>query len=384
MAARRTQVGLRRRRPGLTSPLSSHEVVQRVLRSERTPAPRPRFAPSLALAAGLAWALGPGCLGLSDQDTNVLSLHLQNSTMFFQRGSYRQSMHQADMALNLDSSHVGMRIIKGFCLTKLGAMQGTVDGIDEAIELFDDLKHGAGSDDYRTWLGSGEAHMTRALRHQQQLERIERRLMSDFLTDEARKFESDQYDLEHEEREDNLEVAEHDLRRVLQFPLHSDNTYAMMDLVVVLNMRGTRDDESGAIARRTIELLVQGIELTRETLNDTLRLSPTKRVDLQRRVKEDLEKERQLRQVLVAIEFERGSYQRCLDELAALEERQLMDLTDHQLRADIYESIGMLPDALDELEVFLRLRARDAKFDDVARETLRRIDELQEKIAASP
>lgn len=226
--------------------------------------------------------------------------------------------------------------------------------------------------------------MTRALRHQQQLERIERRLMSDFLTDEARKFESDQYDLEHEEREDNLEVAEHDLRRVLQFPLHSDNTYAMMDLVVVLNMRGTRDDESGAIARRTIELLVQGIELTRETLNDTLRLSPTKRVDLQRRVKEDLEKERQLRQVLVAIEFERGSYQRCLDELAALEERQLMDLTDHQLRADIYESIGMLPDALDELEVFLRLRARDAKFDDVARETLRRIDELQEKIAASP
>jgi hypothetical protein len=226
--------------------------------------------------------------------------------------------------------------------------------------------------------------MMRALRHQQQLERIERRLASDFLTDDGREFESEQLEQEREERKRNLEVAEDDLRHVLQFSLHADNTYALMDLVVVLNMQGTRSDESSAVARRTIDLLVQGIELTRETLNNTLRLSPSKKVDLQRRVEENLEKERQLRQVLVAIEFERGSYQRCLDELAALEERQLMAFADHQLRAEIYESIGMLPDALDELEVFLRLRARNTEYDDVARETLRRIDELQEKIAASP
>jgi hypothetical protein len=343
-----------------------------------------RVAISFALAAGLAAGVGQGCVGLSDEDTNVLSLHLENSTMFFQQGSYLQSMHQADMALSLDDDHVGMRIIKGFCLTKLSTIQGTVSGLDEAIELFDDLKHGAGEEDYRTWLGSAEARLSRALRNRQQGEVIQRRLESDFLSEEGREAESEQLELEQEDQARNLSVAEFDLRRVLRFPLHADNTYALMDLIVVLNMDTARQDESVSVAKRTIDLLVEGIELTRETLNDFIRLSPTKKVSLQQRVETSLDKEQQLRQIIVAIEFERGSYQRCLDELAALEERQLMAFSDHQLRAEIYESIGMLPDALDELQVYLRLRARTYEFDDVARDTLQRIDELRARIAAAP
>lgn len=336
----------------------------------------------LVLAAGLTCGALPSCAGLSDEDTNILSLHLQNSTLFFQQGSYRQAMHQANMALIMDESHIGMRIIKGFCLTKLGAAQGTVTEIDTAIEIFDDLKPGAGGDDYRTWLGSGEAHMARALRHQQAVERIGRRLASDFLTEDGRELELEQAESEAEQKTRHLNRAERDLRRVLTFPRHADNTYALLDLIVTVNMQGGRDDESAVLCRRVIELLVEGIELTRETLNDGIRLSPSKKVDLQQRVTDSLDKERQLRQILVTIEYGRGSYQRCLEVLGTLEERQLMSAADHLLRADIYEKIGMLPDALDALDVFLRIRSRSVAFDEVAGEILRRSDELRAKIAA--
>gem|GEM_PF-1913730 len=341
-----------------------------------------RAARALLLVA-LTWAALPGCVGLSDEETNVLTVHLQNSTLFFQQASYRQALHQANMALVIDEHHMGMRIIKGFCLTKLGATQGTEAELDQALEIFDDLKPGRGGEDYRTWLGSGEAHMARAQKHQQALERIERRLESDFLTEDGREAEVEKATEEAEAKSDHLLLAEEDLRHVLTFPLHQDNTYALLDLIVTVNMDGQRQDESVALCRRAIDLLVEGIELTRETLNDGIRLSPSKKVDLQKRVDESLSKERQLRQILVSIDFARGSYQRCLDEISSLEERQLITASDHLLRADIFEKLGMLPDALDELDVFLRMRSRLTDYDDVASDTLRRIDALRAKIAAS-
>lgn len=394
MAARRTQVGLRRRRSGLSglsAPTGARTLSAEPPRAD--PPPRgpkswdARVGASRAarafLVVALTWAALPGCVGLSDEETNVLTVHLQNSTLFFQQASYRQALHQANMALVLDEHHMGMRIIKGFCLTKLGATQGTEAELDQALEIFDDLKPGRGGKDYRTWLGSGEAHMARALKHQQALERIERRLKSDFLTEEGRESELEKAADEAEGKSEQLLLAEEDLRKVLDFPLHHDNTYALLDLIVTVNMAGDRPDESVALCRRAIDLLVEGIQLTRETLNDGIRLSPSKKVDLQQRVDESLGKERQLRQILVSIDFARGSYQRCLDEIGSLEERQLITASDHLLRADIFEKLGMLPDALDELDVFLRMRSRLTDYDGVASETLRRIDALRAKIAAS-
>ncbi|MFT7463231.1 MAG: hypothetical protein ACI9EF_001575 [Pseudohongiellaceae bacterium] len=341
-------------------------------------------ASRLLLVAGLLCGSLTSCAGLSKEETDVLSVHLQNSTLFYQQGSYRQALHQASMALLLEEDHVGMQIIKGFCLTKLGAVQGNVAEIDNALELFDDIKGGRGGEDYRTWLGSGEAHTARAVAHQQEFERSQRRLASDFLTADGRDLEEEQAEEEAQGQAEHLALAERDMRRVFTFPLHADNTYALLDLIVIVNMDGDREDESVALCRRATKLLVEGIELTRETLNNGLSLSPSKRVSLQQRVEKSLSNERQLRQILVTIEYSRGSYQRCLAELNGLEERQLITAADHLLRAGLFEKLGMLPDALDELDVFLRIRSRLVDFDQVASNTLQHIEELRATIAASP
>lgn len=367
MAARRTQVGLRRRGPGLSA-RPAPAATRRGWSLTR---------PLLALVlAGL-----PACLGLSEQETRVLEVHTQNSQMFYQQGSYMQSLQQANQALTLDQDHMGMRVIRGFCLTKIGAAREAEEQLDQSLEVFEQLKDDDVVD-YRAWLGSGEAHLARAMQHERVIKRIDRRLASDFLTPEARTSELAQREREAAAAKQHLEVAEADLRHVLAMPLHQDETYAMMELVVVLDRQGGRDDETGALARRAVDQIVQSIDLTRERLNKTLQIVPSKKLEMQRRIEDQLDKERQLRDIIIGIELDRGSTQRALAELSAIEERQLMRPGHHATRAELYEQLGMWTEALAEWETFLRLRAGQHGYDDVAAESYDRIESLQARIAS--
>lgn len=311
----------------------------------------------------------------------MLDVHTQNSQMFYQRGSYLQSLQQANQALKLDEDHTGMRIIRGFCLTKIGDARETEEQLEESLDAFEQLKQD-GAEDYRVWMGAGEAHLARALQHERVVARIDRRLSSDFLTPEARENEQAQREAEQEGVERHLALAEENLRAVLDMPLHEDEAYALIELVVVIDRQGGREEEAVTLARRAVDQIVQSIDLTRERLNKTVQLVPSKKLEMQRRVEEQLDKERQLRDIIVTIERNRGSTQRALEELAALEERQLMMPTHHALRADLYEDVGMWTEALAAWETFLRLRAGSHGYDDVAAEAYDHIETLQGRIAS--
>ena len=356
MATCRAQVGVRRRGPVLSRSATR--------------------LPTLLLAL-----VASGCVGLSDDEQRVLDVHQQNSQMYFQSGAWRQALHQANMALKLDDDLMGMRIIKGHCLTRLGSTQDSIESLDASVELFDDLCSGAGQDDHRAWMGSGQAHLARAMYRQAELDRIERRLASDFLTEAGRKDEQADFEEVRRGRTRDLEQAEASLLRVFEFELQKDNVYAMMDLVSTLLERGDHEDEAVAWARRSVGLLRDAVALNREKLSKDMTVSARHKLDMQKRVEDYLGKEAMLRDIIVTIEFNRGSYQRCLEEYEALESRGMMGASQHFNRAQVYEHLGMWAEAIDDLQAFLRLRARDAEYDDQADEVFDRIEALQRMLA---
>jgi tetratricopeptide (TPR) repeat protein len=327
----------------------------------------------------------PACFGLDEQEEARLTVHEQNSQDFYQRGHYDQALHQADMALKLDGDRVGMRLVKGFCLTKLGRLRREPGQVDEAIAVFRELVDGGGETDYRSFLGAGQANLTRALLHEDEMGRIQRRLASDFLSESGRKDEEATLARESEARDARLHEAERMLRRALAFENQAENPYVLIEMVLVLNTEGDHEDEAIDLAHRAVAMLQESTRLTRNTLSKNLNLEPRGQVALQRRIDENLGKEQQLRDIVLTIEFNRGAWQACLDELDALEERQLITPAQVLTRAGIYEQMGMLDDAIADLEAYLRLRARSSDYDEVAQSVYDRIVALRARTAdASP
>jgi len=324
-----------------------------------------------------------GCFGLSEQEQQTLGVHQQNSQMYFQSGSWRQALHQADMALTINDDLIGMRIVKGHCLTRLGNDQGSVASLNTSVELFDELSSGSGQDDHRAWLGAGQAHLARAMYRQSEIDRTERRLASDFLTEQGREDEQDEFDSAMEARERDLDDAERCLARVLEFDLQRDNVYAMMDLVSTLIERGGHEDAAALWARRAINLLQDAVALNREKISKQMTVSARHRLSMQRRVDDYLDKEAMLHELVVTIEFNRGSYQRCLAQYATFEDRGMMGAVQHFNRAQVYENVGMWAEAIDDLQAFLRQRANHAEYDDHAAEVFDRIDRLQVLLASN-
>lgn len=360
MAARRPPLGLRRRGPRLTA-----------RRHHR------RLAGLAALSLLLA-----GCAGLSKQEEARLSVHQQNSQDFYQRGYYLQALHQADMALQLDADLVGMRLLKGFCLTKLGRLREDPAVVEQALAIFDDLVSGAGQDDYRSWLGAGQAQLARALLHDAQIARIERRLRSDFLSADGRREEETALAAERAARERRLGQAERHLRRAREVVDQGEDPYVLIELALALNSRGGHDDEVIALSAEAIGQLQESTRLARNTLQKSGNLHARGKLALQRRIDENLEKEQKLRDIVLTIQFNRGAWQACLSELAALDERQLLSADQVLLRAGVHEQIGMLSEAMADLEFWLRLRARTShEYDDVTAQVYTRLDELRSRLA---
>lgn len=325
--------------------------------------------------------LTSGCFGLDEQEQAVLDVHQQNSQMFFQSGSWQQALHQADMALKLDDDLLGMRLIKALCLTRLGTGNESREQINGAIAIFDDVCNGDGAEDYRSWLGSGQAHLARARLLQHEVERIDRRLGSDFLTEQGRRDETADRVAVNARRLRDLEFAERHLRRVLEFPIQRDNVYAMIDLTLTLLEGDGREDEAAVWGRRAVALLQDAVALTRETVSKNMNLSPRGRINLQQRIEEYLDKEAMLRGLIITIEFNRGSFQRCLEEYAALEARSMMDAAHYHNRALVYERLGMWSEAIADLEAFLRERSRDQAYDGQVEQVFDRIDVLEQHLA---
>lgn len=366
MATRRTHLGLRRRGSGLKPP----RTPPRAGRSE------PR-ALTRGLGLGLALALLPGCLGLNQDETNRLDVHQTSSQEFYNANRLPQALQQAEKALELDADHEGMRLIKGFCLMRMGKAFANAEQLDKSIELFDDLRGGSSSANYRAWLGSGQAHFARALLHAEEALKIDRRLASDFLDDAGRERESAWLAAQREGQETHLSRSESALREALALDNQELNLWALIELALVLNTRTGHEDEAAQLTRSALEQLRQQDELTRRNLNRNASLSSSKSLQLEQRMEDNAARERELRDMLATLEYNRGALQAALEQFDILEEHQLMTAVQYYNRSAVYERLGMHTEAADDLEEFLSQRAVDVEYDDVAREIFARIRELR-------
>jgi tetratricopeptide (TPR) repeat protein len=350
-------------------------------RGSRLSTSRIRRAPFALIVLPLLLA---GCFGLSEEDQQRFTLHQTNSQEFYTKGSYRQAVQQAEMALTFDKESVGMRLMRGFCLTKLGESAGSVRVLDEAIRVLEDLAADTGGENYRVWLGLGQAHLARALLSESEIGRIQWQLGSDFLDENGRRAEALNLEEEREGYQHNLERCEYALRRVLEFEFQEDNPYALIELALVLNIQEGREREALDFSERAVRELIQSNKITNNTLQENLNLSPSFELSLKGRVDNNLEKERLLRSNIAHIYYDLGEDEPALEALNELERRQLMRGGDYEFRAVVHERLGMLDESVLDLETFLKLRAQVADYDELATEIFDRIDDLVARGAQAP
>ena len=350
----------------------------------------------------LAWLLclpllaGPGCalFGLTgEQEQAMLDLHRQNAVTYFDAGSYVQALSQADRALALDDELEDMRLVRGFCLLKLGRARGNVALVDEALVIFQELQPGwlptwlggGGKTDpnkaFRVQHGLGKAHLARALMHDEAVDALEKRRNSPYLSGAERPADEARRQREAEQRDEHLVDAVRALQKVLEDP-RADTAYARIDMVLALNAMGGREQEVLTHGEKALEQLAESNRTWRKIARNP-NLSPAAALDADLQVDQNIEKERMLRDLLATVHFNRGDIPAYLAELDRMQARNVMTAVQFYNRAGIHEESGRYPEAISDLESFLRLRARylDYEEDDMADETFRRIDALRSKLA---
>ncbi|MHC4845479.1 MAG: hypothetical protein ACYTCU_04870 [Planctomycetota bacterium] len=340
------------------------------------------------MLVGAAALFGAGaCQSLTVEEEARLAVYRENSQHYYDRGDYARALHQADSALALDPDSTGARLVKGFCLLKLGSMAGNPVVIDKALAELDALADTrAGRDDFRVQLGLGSAHLARALAHDETIGRIESRMTSEFLAPDGRAVEQRKLEDARASRLEHLHASEAALRRVLSFELQKNNAFALVDLVLVLHSLGGREIEAKETAEHALAMLDESNAVTENSLQRNAALSPVQRLDLENRIEMNQEKERQLRDLVATIDLSIGNVRGFLEQMEKLEARGLMAEVQYYNRAQVHEDLGLFAQAADDLEQYLRLRSRrlDYDQDDMAPATFARIEALRGRIGAQP
>jgi tetratricopeptide (TPR) repeat protein len=307
----------------------------------------------------------------------MLSVHERNSQEFYSAGSYIQAQQQADMALGLEGERVGMRMMRGFCLVKLGKALDDDVRLDEAVETFENLIDSDGNENYRIWLGAGQAYLARALAHDREAGKLERRLSSNFLSVASRKVETQQLEDVRDVWKSDLKNAESCLTRVLTFENQESNPYALIEIVLVLNSLGERGDDAVRFATKAVTVLMEIIDVTNNTLQKRVDLSTSEKLMLQTRIQESLDREALLRDIVATIHFNLDQFDEAIEALDNLEARQLITPAQIHSRATLHELLGHNAEAIRDLTTFLKLRALEHEYDEVASDLFERIERLE-------
>ena len=332
----------------------------------------------------MALLAASGC-GLTDEEESRLAFFRESALGAYDRGDYLQSLHQANMALELDEGDPIMGLVKGFCQLKLGKMANNPVVIDESLNTFEDVADEL-DDDFRVYLGLGGAHLARALLSDREIAQMERRLESEFLSPESRDAELKRLQQERDLQHEHLVESERNLRRVLDFELQKENLYALVDLVLTLDAQGGRDDEAVQVADRALKVNDESTRFTQAALDNNKSLSPGARIDLARRIEANGDRERLLRDLVATVEFNRGNDDGFLAQMEILEQRGLLDEVQLHNRAEVREQLGQYDAAADDLQAMLRMRVRRLNYDQdtLAPEIFQRIEALKARHAESP
>ena len=344
----------------------------------------PRLKTSAAALALLALLAAAGC-GLTDEEESRLAFFRESAIGAYDRGDFLQSLHQANMALELDEGDPMMSLVKGFCLLKIGKASNNAATIDEALNTFEDISDEL-DEDFRVYLGLGGSHLARALLADREIAQMERRLESEFLSPTSREAETKRLSQEREQQRAHLVESERNLRKVLEFELQKENLYALVDLVMTLDEMGGRDDEAIDVAQRALKVNDESTRFTQAALDNNKSLSPGARIDLARRIEANGDRERLLRDLVATVEFNRREYGAFLEQMQILEQKGLLDEVQLHNRATVHEQLGQYDAAADDLQSMLRMRVRRLNYDQdtLAPEIFQRIEALKARHGEPP
>ncbi len=357
MASRRTHLGLRRGGSRLTTRV---------------------HAPLVAALLGASLAL-PAC-SLGQETQAKLELHQENCEAYYAQGDYFRALHQAELALTVDEDNVTMRVAKGLCLLRISKLSGDVALLNRSVAVFDDLVEDVSvEEEYQVYLGHGSAHLQRSLAFDDPITQQRNRLDRGFLDAESAESEERMLAAQIAVQAQDLVAAGASFRAVLGLENHAENSYAMVDLVLVLNSQDRHDAEMIGLAEKALDLITENNAVNGRLLENSGGLPPATRYSLERTIETNGDKERLLRDLLATVHFNKGELLLALEQLTLLADRGLMKEAQYFNRAAIYERLGRFDLAVADLQSFLRKRAAylDYEDDTLAPDIFRRIDELR-------
>jgi len=339
--------------------------------------------PLTAALVGAALLLG-GCN--SAQEQAKLELHEENCQNYYQQGEFFRALQQAELALSVDQDNVTMRIARGLCLLRIAKGAGDTDLLDQSIDVFDELIDDVSVDEeYQAYLGHGSAHLQRFLALDGSIGQLQSRVDRGFL-DEVSQAQEERLVARHREMQaEDLEVAEESFREVLSLETHAENSYAMVDLVLVLNAGGEKHEDMVELANKALALLDENNVVNGRMLENSAGLPTATKLALERRIETNGAKEQALRDLLATVYFNKGELVPALEQLTLLADRGLMGEAQYYNRAEIYEQLGRFDLAVADLQSFMRMRSGYLTYeeDTLAPEIFRRIDELRAADAAA-
>ena len=286
------------------------------------PRPRPRHRSAASRVALLLIVAGTaGCRGLSEQQEQMLVIHQQNSKEYYDQGDLSRAEDQARRGLALDADDRSLNLLLAYVLLR----RGTMDALNEADEIFEDLDGGWGSaDDFRLELGMGIVAMTRQ-RLLRQREPADQRAITRA-----------------------SERAREKLGRALE--LEPDCTEAVYQLALLAVEEG-ETAQFREHSDRAIELLDRSVTVKRRALQRIT--NPRQRTTSLRDLSVDTRRARELLRLRADLRFREQDLEGCLADLDQLEELGAFGRSDFYDRARVLTELNQIARAVDDYESFL-------------------------------
>ena len=263
-----------------------------------------------------AACLTVGCLGLNDQEKELLVVHQQNSKVFYDQGDFARAIDTCRRGLELKKSDRTLRLTLAYSLLQTG----NEAFVREADQILQDLE-GWRSDDFRVQMGRGITQLTMS-------RMVDDTQLAQEHRSQARDYLERSIELEPDSAEAIFQLAVLALEQE-HFPDFERRSAQALDLI----------RSSVRIKRRTLEM-AEDPEQSRRTQRDLL-------VELRRG--------QELLRMRSALAYSEKRFEDALNDLQQMEDLGVMARSDYFNRARARERAGQMEAAVQDYVDFIEM-----------------------------
>ncbi len=274
----------------------------------------------LSRGASIALAFGcVSCLGLSDQEKEMLIVHQQNSKVYYDQGNMARAEQHCRLGLELEPDDRTLRLTLAYVLLK----RADPESLEESLQYLDSLDSWFGGEDFRVLLGKGIALQSQA------------RLALESGSSEA----SDLFEEARDRLEDSLE-------------LEADNIEAVFHLSL-LDLEQNNVEKFWSHSEHTLSLVEKSVRMKAKLL-ERIEGERQRSAMIRDRVV-DQQRGRRLRELRAELAFRQGNHDEALQEMSGLEALDAFARPHYFNRAMIHQARGDLEEAVQDYERFIEL-----------------------------